>query len=195
MSTTPSPAAATPSSDHDGHSHEHGHEAQLIPVEPVEVPKKAKAVEFPPLQSLNFLYLNLSEAQRVKGKFTLTDSKNILVSKQLLTNFLERRAKFDRHTSGVEEKKEKGKEEALAEENPEDKKEVFADQVVFQAFNIIVQGTEVMQSTGIFTIEGAAELLDSLQTLENYLSSIKSNEMKMADKKAQKKAQKNKGKK
>jgi hypothetical protein len=154
-------------------------------MEKITLPPPAAISDSKPLQLLNFIYLNLSEAQKMKGRFTLSDCKNITIAYQLLEKFLNERSSFEkkRLATGVEpekvvepkvEKVEVAVEEKAAAEEKVENKEPLADEMIMGFYNIILAGVEMQQETGAYTISGAAQLLDALLALERFLTSVKS---------------------
>jgi hypothetical protein len=151
-------------------------------MEKITLPPPAAISDSKPLQLLNFIYLNLSEAQKMKGRFTLSDCKNITVAYQFLEKFLNERSSFEKKRSEagvvpekvVEPKVELAVEEKAPAEEKVENKEPLADEMVMGSYNIILAGVEIQQETGAYTISGAAQLLDALMALERFLTSVKS---------------------
>jgi hypothetical protein len=133
--------------------------AEELPAEFNPDKKKSEDIDtyfknYIPLQNLEFIYSNLKQAQQSKGSFTITDCRNLLNSYRCLKSFLTARAIY-------ENIKEKDPEAAIDEPKTTDE--------VMNASRLYLAAAEVQQATGVFTIEGSAELFDAFHGIEKKL--------------------------
>lgn len=95
------------------------------------------------VENLEFIFDSLSRAQKSTGKFTLVDCKTLMVAYRSLHEFL----------SGF-----RGDGEI--------------PNYARESYKIISVAAGVQQSTGIFTIEGSAKIVDALLSIENAIRAI-----------------------
>jgi|SRR5579885_1541848 len=106
------------------------------------------------IKALEFIWQNVNMANSRTGAFSLEDCEQVLNSYKLLTSFL--------NAISVSNKgKEEGNEPATA------------GKIIFNAYDVILTAVQIQNAKGIFTLEGAAELLKNLRLLKANLDKIK----------------------
>jgi len=95
---------------------------------------------------LNNIYNNVNAAQQLRGVFTMKDCRDFLNAKKELLTFL---TNITSLSNG--------------------KDLVCEDQKIIDSFAIMVEGCNVQQKTGIFSIEGSVDLLTSIENIEKVI--------------------------
>jgi hypothetical protein len=127
------------------------------------------------IKALKFIWQNIEAAQSRTGAFSMSDCEQVLNSYTLLLSFLKA---LNVHTHS------KGKEDG------EDK--AMANQLIFNAYTIILNGIEIQQAKGIYTITGSVEILKQLKHLKASLDAIKDPSLELKELKNQSKIVKDK---
>ena len=114
----------------------------------VETPNNNRLIRL--LETIKF---NIREGQKVKGKLTLQDCRVLFKAEKTLLEFFERLA--------------------AADSKDEEESKVYATEEIYAAYRVLLASLEVIQSTGIFSIEGASELLDWMEELASGIDAVK----------------------
>jgi hypothetical protein len=115
-----------------------------------------------PLRLLELVKGNVREGQKQKGKLTMQDCRLLTQAEDVVTKFLT-----------LVSSPNKGKEEA--------EKNVYATEQIYNAFRIILASLEILQTTGIFTVEGSGELLEAMEEISAVLDEHRDPVLKMRD--------------
>jgi hypothetical protein len=146
-----------------------------------EVPEKAlPPVKLPvAIECLNFIYQNVHAGQHHKGAFNMEDCREFIKAKNLLIELFTEPAILCESENSTEEDTVGatiGTDRNKTEKIPEPR---YAEQKHLDAYTVVLKGCSVIQSTGIFSMEGSVMILDRLELLSQELEKIKSPTLKM----------------
>jgi len=124
------------------------------------------------INAFEAIRFNIREGQKQKGKLTLQDCRLLIPAEKKLGEFLKKLSE--------QESAQKGKEEAAdGDENSGDK--IYATDEVYAAYRVILASLEVLQTTGIFTIEGSVELVEWMEEIALGLDKVKDPVIRMRE--------------
>jgi len=126
------------------------------------------------LKALKFIWQNIEAAQSRTGAMGLADCEIVLNAYNLLLSF------FKALNISVNTKAK------------EDGDKAVANQLIFNAYNVLLSGVEMQNAKGIFVISGAVEILKQLRLLKASLDAIKDPAMELKELKSQSKIVKDK---
>lgn len=116
------------------------------------------------IEALEAVKFNVREGHKQKGALTMQDCRMLLTAEKSLTAFLQKLAASESNAAS----KEKGEQAA----GQEDEK-LYANDEIYTAYRVILRSLEVLQTTGIFTIEGSVELLNWMEEIAGALDKVK----------------------
>jgi hypothetical protein len=140
-----------------------------VDAEKEEITEINESVDSENTKVLQFIWDNISAAQAKTGALTLEDCEQLLNSYNLLSSFLKVLSATTKSTEPV-----------------------FANKLIFNAYDTIVLAVQIEQSRGIYTIEGAVQILKQLRLLKASLDAVKDPAIELKELKSQSKIVKDK---